>query len=195
MTKRFVLLFSILFSLIPPAQAASPCTQAAAESLAKLYWWSWPITMEPDEFIRTAQANSSALTSDSNIVRCAAILGPRLVNLGINAYDPKAYERAMGAGPAELAPRVADSLNSTSFEYYRIGNEIAWLARVLPLFATGRTEPYAESTLRMQQWQMLQQYRQIEQLTGQTGYLELMRKMMDPIIREQIFMLAMMVGQ
>lgn len=81
--------------------------------------------------------NHSSCGENGEVVQLAKELGTALRAAGVASYDPGAEERAhriaadTGA-PSELAPEVARSLNSGSLELWQLGNELLWLAEVLP---------------------------------------------------------------
>jgi len=101
---------------------------------------------DPGEFRAFVSSNRSAFQAGGPAVACASALGGRLIQAGMAAYDPNAYERAMGgAGPAHLAPDVARSINSGSLDMSGMGHELSWLARVFPDVARGSLESFLSS--------------------------------------------------
>jgi TPR repeat protein len=126
----------------PPAVAMrGACPDAVARVVAHAYTLSNPFN-RPEEFESYVADNRSAFEESGPAVMCAAALGAHLVQSGLNAYDPTAYERAMGSGPAEFAPDVARSINSGSVDLLAMGQELSWLATIFPDVANGRLQSF-----------------------------------------------------
>jgi len=170
------------------------CPDAAARVLGHVYFLSNPISEE--NLQSYVSENRSYFAKDGAVVRCAEALGKRLVFSGVNAYDPKAYERAMGAGPAEFAPDVATSINSGAVNLVVMGLELQWLARVLPSAARGDWELYntTGTQTRLQIRQVLPMYQTL--LSQDPQMAQMVREIMkdfEPMAEEQILMLARML--
>ena len=183
----------IMFVYAATSYAASPCTKNAAENLGKLYSWSFPLEMPEADFLATVKVKRSLLTREGDVIRCAKMLGQRLAMLGIKAYDPQAFERVIGMGPVEFAPEVAKSINRDAGELAAIGDELMWLGQVLPYAAEGDNQPFLTtgSPRRRQLREVLALYGQIP---GMKEIIKNMGAFIDPIVKDKIFMLAMMVG-
>jgi len=176
---------------------AEVCNQVTSRNVAKLYVYALP-SQKPETFINIVSSNQNILQENSPTVLCANLLGNRLVNLGIKAYDPDAYESAMGVGPGEFAKDVADSINSGAVDLYRMGMELIWLSQVIPQTANGNSTPFLTTGTpwRLQIKQVWPIYQQMMQLDP--SMIPLMNQylnMIGPMTEEQVFMLAMMVGK
>lgn len=92
---------------------------------------------------KMVQENKALFSANSSVIACARKLGNRLVSAGLKSYDPKAADRAArSGGPAELVPDVARELNAFSLEASALGQELNWLAGVLPAMAAGDMVPF-----------------------------------------------------
>ena len=180
------------------AQVASvggrTCPDRAARVLARAYVRSNP-TFQGDIVAHIAQ-NRLYFVEDGAAIRCAEALGKRLVYTGVKAYDPTAYERAMGVGPAEHAGAVADSINSRPADLVAMGQELLWLAKVLPSAARGDWGPY-ETTgtpMRQQIRQVLPIYQQLMSMDpAMAQIVQGMMQQFEPVAEQQILMLARML--
>src|SRR2546426_287621 len=116
---------------VPPLLSQRPCAQDAARAPAPASAPPTPTVSEmphapPIETIADfVQTNPAVFRAGGPAVRCATALGARLTLAAATAYDPGAYERAMGVGPAELAPDVAQSINSGAVDLFSMGQELA----------------------------------------------------------------------
>lgn len=192
--KKLITLIIIFFSLLLTSISYA-CDQTSAKNVAHLYMLAIPLYPFAN-FKSTVNQNTNILTANSPTVRCARRLGNRLVTAGINAYDPKAYERAMGVGPAQFAGDVAQSIQSGSVDLYMMGKELIWLSKILPPAAAGNYGPFLNTgTLWRQQIRqtipIINMLLQIEPGTAQIMKDAL--TMVAPITERQIIMLAMML--
>lgn len=186
-----------IFIFLSSSQVYADCNQVTSRNVAKLYVLALPF-QGPEPFINMVSSNREILTENSPTVVCARLLGNRLVNMGINAYDPDAYRRAMGVGPAEHAPDVADSIHSGAVDLYTMGNELIWLSQVLPPTANGNNSPFLTTGTQWRLWikWVWPMYEQIIQLNpSMAPIINQSLSMMGPMTEEQVFMLGMMLGQ
>ena len=178
-----------------PANAGHLCTEQSARAIARAYMLSSPFSS--GNILGYITQNREHFVQGGNAIRCARALGSQLVTAGINAYDPKAYEKAMGVGPAEFAPKVAESINSGATDLMLMGQELHWLAQVLPPAIRGNYVPY--NTTGTPTRQQIRQVLPIFNVLCQTdpAMCQMVRGIMqqfEPIIEEQIVMLAMMLN-
>jgi hypothetical protein len=162
--------------------------------LARAYLLSNPFN-PVDELVAFVRQNRSAFQRGSGPISCGAALGPHLVRAGIGAYDPAAYERAMGAGPAEHAPEVARSINSGAVELFSMGQELSWLVEVLPAAADENWQPLLTTgteTRRMSR-QAMAMLQGLPDLAESLGFAREILQQFAPIAEEQILMLARMM--
>ncbi len=170
------------------------CPDRAARVLARAFFLSNPGS-GGNIGAHIAQ-NRSYFVEGGAAIRCAEALGTRLVYAGIKAYDPKAYERAMGVGPAVHAGAVADSINSGSASLWALGQELLWLGKVLPSAARGDWRPYRTTgtSSRQQIRQILPIYQQLMSMDpAMAQMVQGIMRQFQPIVEEQILMLARML--
>jgi hypothetical protein len=174
------------------------CSDQSARLIARAYFLSNPM-LPDDEFRAFVAGNRSALTSSSPAIQCGQVLGAHIALRGIGAYDTDAYRRAMGSGPAELAPDVARSINSGAVDLFVMGQEIAWLAGVLPAAAEGNFGPYATTgtETRVMMRQALALVGPLVTMDGEFAQMLGMTKSLlgqfEAISEQQILMLAQML--
>jgi hypothetical protein len=186
-------------SLTPPPAPATRgvCSDAAAKLLARAYFLSNPFN-PVDDLVAFVRQNRSAFQRGNGPISCGAALGPRLVRAGIGAYDPGAYEKAMGAGPAEHAPEVARSINSGAVELFSMGQELSWLVEVLPDAANENWQPFLTTGTETRQMLrdamgLLQDLATIPDFAESLGFARGISQLFAPIAEEQILMLARMM--
>lgn len=125
------------------------CTLETARAVGNLYLLSMPI-MDHEDLVTFVQQNKSSLTSSSNIIQCMQKAGSRLTGIGINSYNPDDYNKAYGrvlemGGTADMAHDIAGSMERPVMQAFAMGQELLWLAKVIPEAANGNWEPYNSS--------------------------------------------------
>jgi hypothetical protein len=123
-----------------------------------------------------------------------------LINQAIVSFKPGDYDRAYGraldmGANGEQARGVANSLQSGNLDMLRMGQELVWLANVLPAAADGNwtlfdtTGTYLRTT-----------YRQMKPFMDEMSDPEVraivqnVRGQYEPIVEDQIMWLAIMAG-
>lgn len=131
-------------SRIAAAQGSTPCTEQAAQDVGAFYYRLHPITEQthPDRVLALVQAHKSLLAPDSPTIRCMRLVGRRLASQGLAAFAAldadHAYASALSMGAnMDQAQRVAESITSESVDTWAMGQELIWLADVLPSAARG----------------------------------------------------------
>lgn len=140
-----------------PARSESPCSEKAAQAIARAYLLSIPIVegrfaLEIDgqsALTRFVQANRELFSRIGAAVVCARFLSPRVSAQGASNYDRHAGDRVIeqwGADAPEIAGEVARDVqrdvNAGAQSQMMLGQELAWLAEVLPAVADGNLAPY-----------------------------------------------------
>jgi hypothetical protein len=141
------LLLATAFALLGCDAPRYSCSEEGARKLARAAFISSPIyesklRAPPERIGDFVARNRTFFGKEGESIHCAQVLGPRLIERGIAAYDRDAYARRMGGGPEELRPDVAKSLNENALQIITIGREISWLAEVLPALSEGDATPY-----------------------------------------------------
>jgi hypothetical protein len=93
------------------------------------------------------QQNGAAFPSDGAFAGCARALAAVLLKQVAISFDPRdreeTYGKALAMGATgEQAQAVADSLASPALDMLRMGQELQWLAYVLPAGAAGNWGPF-----------------------------------------------------
>jgi hypothetical protein len=78
-------------------------------------------------------------------MQCGKALGARIIQLGIQAFNPHAFDDVMsrfGGRYPEFTPDVIQHLNDYADRLMNLGTELTWLSQVLPAAAQGDWGPY-----------------------------------------------------
>jgi hypothetical protein len=150
-------------------ESESPCTDIAANALARAYRLAMPIdrgsfTFTIDESSPLAayvRDHRALFKRDGAAVRCATALGRHVVSLGVKTLRNRqdVYDGVMngwGGQSPDIAASVALELINQGADMYALGNELIWLAQVLPDVTKSRYDSFnqADSETR----QTLKQY-------------------------------------
>ena len=144
----------------PAVAEEGPCNLTYARAVAKTYVLANPLLAQRYE--RTRQIKDphpylvgfvkdypQLFAQSSRHTRCARVLGQILIQLGVNAYNPNAFNDVMGrfggTQVAELTPRVIQSINEDAVKMVTLGQELLWLSQVLPEAAQGNWKPYVST--------------------------------------------------
>lgn len=118
----------------------------AARVLGRAYYLAMPL-LEPSELANYVQQNRDYFVENGPAIRCASELGNKLIYQAVSSYSPsdydRAYERSLEMGATmEMADSVANSIRSGNLELFAMGQELLWLAKVLPHAAEGDWTPF-----------------------------------------------------
>ena len=149
-------------------QPSHTCDEATARTIGRLYYLTNPINEQtnPQSIEAFVRSNAQLLSRGSNLINCIRHVGNRLVMHGLLSFSQQdandAYGSAIGMGATmEQAGKVRDSVNQGSIETMAMGQELLWLAEVIPDAAAGNWISYGtrgtELRLQIRQvWRMLQ---------------------------------------
>jgi hypothetical protein len=137
----------------PVTAARTPCSETSSLLLARAVLLAAPIVIDQtDVYLNEGTRLRAFVTEyrpyfgrDGEAIRCAALVGPRITAQGTASYDPTAYERVISSAPPEvgyMANDIADRMNQGSVAMFELGQELTWLAGVLPAVAEGDREPF-----------------------------------------------------
>jgi hypothetical protein len=190
----------------PPAPARSDvCADPAAELTARAYVLSMPLLGRENELIPLMEENSAQFAPEGGVIRCMQALGGSLVRGGLalsrEFSGSSAQDRFGSSMPSELAGlpgQVDRSLSSYGSDQYSMGQELLWLARVLPEAARGNPAPFnaGDTTMRQAMAEVLPQYRMLCQMDASMCQLMVARLSEEvmPAIERQIYALARQLG-
>jgi hypothetical protein len=127
----------------------APCDETAARNVGMLYYATNPVFEQTrsQDLVAFVRSNSQLLEANGPTIQCARIAGSRLVQRGLAAFSPRGYDDAyasalnMGAN-MDQARSVASSVNSGSLDAVMMGQELLWLAQVVPAAAQGNWGPF-----------------------------------------------------
>ncbi len=187
------------------AQATSPCDEVTARNVGALFYTLNPIKelSQPEELTAFVQKNSKLLTAGGPTVRCVRLVGNRLMQHGLAAHlqtdRNRAYESALNMGAdMDQARQVSNSIHSGGVDAIAIGQELVWLADVVPAAASGNWELFVntgtQSRLSVRQiWPLYQQMRVMDPSMG--TILEQSMNQMQPWVEYQVAVLAYWAGK
>ena len=175
-------------SPIPARRSESPCTDIAANALARAYGLAIPISGDTFSLIidesspltKYVRSNRALFTRGGSSVRCAAAVGRHVVSLGPETlrsnqdiYD--AVERRWGGHAPDIAASAALELRNQGSDMYSLGDELMWLAQVLPDVVESNYSSF--NAANSQARQTLKQYLSLfDTMLGMAGDRELFRQ-------------------
>jgi len=179
-------------------------SEQTARILGRLYYLANPyeVARDPMQITNYVRANASSLGENSEVIRCARELGGLMINQGIQNFNANGdRERMYDIGHrAEVDPlvtkRAADEMYNGSADLFFMGQELVWLARVIPSAAAGNWDPFNNSGTDSrkqfyQLWPLVQSMTYGDEYTKQI--MEQAFKQMQPIVEYQILLLASMI--
>jgi len=193
------LLLAIFFATLPIHTAFAACNEYTAHVVARAFLFNNFLNL--DEMSDLLNQNKVLFLPGGSALRCMQSLGIKLTQAGLNAYDPKALERAYRTGgPPEMAEQVARKINSGSANLNAMGQEFLWLAEVLPAAVQGNAQPYLSTKPLSRPMTHQQAYNVLMPMIIQTLgpqfkplYLAEFEKQM-PLPENQIALMAIMYG-
>jgi hypothetical protein len=157
------------------ANSQRVCEIEHARTIGRLYYIANPIQEQTDLLpLETFVSENREFFSPSGaFTTCAANVAYRMMRQANLTFSPedadRAYEDSLNAGAIpEQARRAADSINAGSVDTRTIGQELLWLARVIPNAAAGDWNPYRKTGTELRL-----QIRQVWPLYNQPNGLEL----------------------
>jgi hypothetical protein len=213
-----VLAFVFLASAPCPALAqggGGPCDLASARAIAHMYIVANPLLAQKYQrtfpmsdphpwLVYEVNSNPTLFGEASTAIQCGKALGTRLVQLGIQSFNPNSYNDVMrrfgGTVVNEFAPQVAQSLDKDAVYFVTLGQELIWLTNVLPAAAQGNWVPYNDtgsSDIQRQRIranlpvfnQMIQTFYAIDPVLAENALN--FQLSMNPFIEQQIVVLAL----
>lgn len=175
------LIFLISCIEIPtPRQRA--CDVDSARKLYQVQVLSNPLSemlYGTEELQAYVQQNKAYFVQDGQAIKCATVLGQYLFNQGILTFDEHASERAgRYAVNMEQYHQLEADINRGSIDLALQGEELLWLAQVLPEAAEGNWGPYLSTGTMMRQ--------QGRQVVGPLIIQMINQGLMDPMVFAQM---------
>ena len=127
----------------------SSCTKRYEEStfriLGEVYTYALPLANQ-SVLQNYVESNKYQFKKDGEIIQAAKVLGEKLLKKSYESYDRNSnyyYERALDMGAnLDQARQIENDVNSGALDLYTIGQELLWLAEVLPEAAQGNWSAY-----------------------------------------------------
>ena len=179
-------------------------SEQAARMLGRLYYLANPyeVAKDPMQITNYVRANASNLGENSEVIRCARELGELMINQGIQNFNANSdrermYNIGQRAGVDPLVTkRAADEIYNGSADLFFIGQELAWLSRVIPYASAGNWDPFnntgTDSRRQFYQlWPLVQSLTYGDEYTKQI--MDQAMRQMQPIVEYQILILASMI--
>lgn len=202
MKKRYCLLFFIIiFVFLTSCNRSSDAVdQTTATNLGRLYYAVNPLNevQNPESIRQFINENKSLLQDDSPTINSAKKLGEKLIQSGLSAFSYDDYDRAYGSvlnmgGDMNQARGVADSLKQGSVDAFMMGQELLWIANVVPKAANGDWTDFDQTGT--QSRKTMRQVWPIYQSLGMQPILNEYMPLFQPIIEEQVTFLALMISK
>lgn len=181
---------------------------ATARFLGKLYYLSNPyqVASNPMGITNLVRDNAHLLGDNSRVIQCARDLGNLMVNQGLRSFGNQDNDRERmydighenGVDPL-VTKRAADEMYNGAVDVFMIGQELNWLARVIPEAANGNWDPFntTGTQTRQQFYQVWPIYQSIMNSDYTDPYtkqvMEQMMTQLQPIVEHQVTLLALMI--
>lgn len=191
------------FIAIASCSQDRPIDEVTARVLARAYALDNPLaTKEMEAFV---SANQSFFVANGSAIQAMRLLGGKLTQAGINAFDPQALARASQVGgPPEMVGQVARKLNSGATDIFCMGQELAWLAEVLPYAVQGDWRPYLQTRpicRGLTHIEAITRLEQLRKLADMSGNSDIVRQSLlaveaaMPLTEQEMFLAAIMYGR
>ncbi len=203
MMMRFLAILVGVAGLITGYDAHA-CDEMSSRLVARTYVLTMPLLGRDNEMIPLMQSNRGYFTQGGGAIRCMQRLGTALVQGGLTRSrefsGPSATERFGGSMPeglGHLPGQVDASMRSYGSDMFAMGQELLWLARVLPAAAQGDYTPYKTpgTTTRRMMYQVLPIYQMLCSMDPSICQMMLgMLREMAPQIEQQVYVFARRLG-
>jgi hypothetical protein len=190
-------IFFLSIVLISCSCGSDAVDQTTAKNLGRLYYAVNPLNevQNPNAVMKFINDHKSLLQDDSPTISCARKLGNRLIQSGLNAFSNSDYDRAYGSvldmgGNMSHARDVANSLQQGAVDAFMIGQELLWIANVVPKAANGDWTDFNNTGT--QSRMTMRQVWPIYKTMGMSSMLNQYMPLFQPMIEEQVTFLALM---
>lgn len=178
-----------------PQPESHVCGIETAVMIGALYVYSSPLK-DSEEMQEFVSEYSDFLGANSDVIRCMRNLGNSFIQQGTTQFEftyedenqvrSSVYDMAAGSGldATNIADNITGSMRSEALQPIIVGQELLWLAEVIPEAADYNWDKY-ETTgtyFRQQALQQAAQYNAILELYG--AYDPEMQALMDAIMPE-----------
>ena len=181
-----------------------PCVEISSRLVAKSYVLTIPLLGRDNEMIPLMQSNRGYFTQEGGAIRCMQRLGAALVQGGLarssefsGSSATELFGGSMPEGLGHLPGQVDASMRSYGSEMFTMGQELIWLANVLPAAAQGDYTPYntTGTDTRRMMYQVLPMYQMLCQMDPSICQMMLgMFREMAPQIEQQVYVFARQLG-
>lgn len=198
--RKLVCLFvavTFICLLFPGICISESYKETIATNIGRLYYVLNPVNemqypVEIEKYIRT---NRELLQDSGPIIKYVRALGEKLVQSGINSFSKNDYNRAYGSvlnmgGSMEDANKVAQSIQQGATDTFAMGQELLWIARVIPKAANGDWVEF--KTTGTQSRMMIRQLWPIYRQMGSVALLNQTMLSFQPMMEEQVKFFALM---
>lgn len=205
MLKRHFVLFLGMLGLVAGGHGvAYACDDLSSQLVARTYVLTMPMLGRDNEMIPLMRDYPQHFSAGGAAIRCMQRLGSALVQGGISQnmeYGGRSATERFGGmmpeGLEHLPGQVDDSMRSYGTDMYMMGQELLWLAEVLPAAARGNYQPYNTpvTTTRQMAYQVMPIYQMMCQMDPSLCQMVLaMLNDMTPQIEQQIYAMARQMG-
>lgn len=202
--RSLVILVGVVGLVASWEKDAYACDELSSQLVARSYILTMPLLGRDNEMIPLMQNYPDHFSEGGGAIRCMQRLGSALINGGLAHYSEfsgtSAQERFgndMPLGLEHLPGEVDQSMGSYGSDIYAMGQELIWLADVLPAAAQGYYDPYTTTgtQTRLMMRNMLPMYQMLCSMDPSICQVMLdMLNQMVPQIEQQIYALARQAG-
>lgn len=183
---------------------AHACDDLSSRLVAATYVLTMPLLGRDNEMIPLMQTYPQHFSPGGGAIRCMQRLGSALVQGGMaqnmefgGSSATESFGAMMPQGLEHLPGQVDNSMQSYGSDQFMMGQELLWLAEVLPAAAQGNYQPYNTpvTTSRQMAYQVLPIYQMMCQMDPYPcQMMQAMLNDMAPEIEQQIYLLARQMG-
>jgi len=204
MTRSLAILVGVVGLVTGFDADAQPCDDVSSQLVARSYVLTMPLLGRDNEMIPLMQSYPNHFTQGGRAIQCMERLGMALVQGGLaqsrEFSGNSATERFGGQMPEgleHLPGQVDNTLGSYGSDMFVMGQELLWLASVLPAAAQGNYTPYntTGTETRRMMYQVLPVYQMLCTMDPSMCQMMLgMFRQMAPQIEQQVYVFARQLG-
>lgn len=207
--KKAIFVLLILCGLFGAAQeetvfAGDSCDELSSQLVAKTYVLTMPLLGKDNKIIPLMEKYPGHFAQGGGAIRCMQSLGNALMRGALEQsrefsrpYATERFGGSMPEGLGHLPGQVDRSMISYGNDMFTMGQELLWLAEVLPYAAQGNYAPYNNPTTTNRQMaaQVLPIYQMMCQMDPSVCQMMVaMLEELSPQIEQQILFLARQLG-
>jgi len=137
-----LLLTQLIFLATNCTGTRCPCTEQSIDLISQAYSFSLPLFGDDQKMTALIYDNVEQFAEGGDAIQCLNKLADAYLQNAFQSYSSEDYDYAYGrvlemGGTGEMAQQAATNLSSGAVDSYAMGQELKWLAEVLPSAAAG----------------------------------------------------------